>query len=90
SGSSSVVVFGGIDESLYSGPLRWVPVTHERFWQITIDSVALGDQVFACQDGCQAIVDTGTSVIAGHAEAMKGIQKAIGATADVYGLVIIP
>ncbi|XP_066428876.1 pepsin A-like [Eleutherodactylus coqui] len=86
SGSSSVVVFGGIDESLYSGPLRWVPVTHERFWQITIDSVALGDQVFACQDGCQAIVDTGTSVIAGHAEAMKGIQKAIGATADVYGL----
>ncbi|CAN2390846.1 A1 Propeptide, partial [Pristimantis euphronides] len=84
--NSSVVIFGGIDDSLYTGRLHWVPVTRERFWQITIDSVALSDQVFACEDGCQAIVDTGTSVIAGHPKAISGIQKAIGATADVYGL----
>ncbi|XP_040276550.1 pepsin A-like [Bufo bufo] len=83
---SSVVVFGGVDDSLYSGSLHWVPVTHERFWQITINSVTLNGQVLACADGCQAIVDTGTSVIAGHPEAIRRIQEAIGAKADIYGL----
>ncbi|XP_071982604.1 pepsin A-like [Engystomops pustulosus] len=86
SGSGSVVVFGGIDDSLYTGSLHWVPVTHEKFWQITIERVTLDGQVVACQDGCQAIVDTGTSVIAGHPEAIGRIQKAIGAQADLYGL----
>ncbi|XP_073506074.1 pepsin A-like [Phyllobates terribilis] len=85
-GNGSMVVFGGIDDSLYIGHLHWVPVTHKRFWQISINSIALGDQVFACEDGCQAIVDTGTSVIAGHSKAIRGIQEAIGAKADVYGL----
>ncbi|XP_069833147.1 pepsin A-like [Dendropsophus ebraccatus] len=85
-GDNSAVVFGGIDDSHYSGRLHWVPVTHQRFWQITIDSITLNDQVYACQDGCQAIVDTGTSVIAGNPEAIGQIQKDIGAVADVYGL----
>ncbi|XP_056393561.1 pepsin A-like [Hyla sarda] len=86
SNNNSVVVFGGIDDSLYTGNLHWVPVTHERFWQITIESITLNGQVYACQQGCQAIVDTGTSVIAGHPEGIGRIQKAIGAVPDVYGL----
>ncbi|XP_069584599.1 pepsin A-like [Ranitomeya imitator] len=86
SGNGSMVVFGGIDDSLYTGRLQWVPVTHRRFWQISIDSISLGGKVFACEDGCQAIVDTGTSVIAGHTKAIRGLQEAIGAKADIYGL----
>ncbi|XP_068122464.1 pepsin A-like [Hyperolius riggenbachi] len=86
SGEGSVVVFGGSDDSLYTGSLHWVPVTEQKFWQITIDSVSLNGEVVACPDGCQAIVDTGTSVIAGHPDAISGIQKAIGAKPDIYGL----
>nr|DBA29583.1 TPA: hypothetical protein GDO54_009796 [Pyxicephalus adspersus] len=86
SGSGSVIVFGGIDHSLYTGNLQWVPVTVQKYWQITIDSITLNGQVVACPEGCQAIVDTGTSVIAGHPRAINGIQRAIGAKPDTYGL----
>ncbi|XP_040189950.1 pepsin A-like [Rana temporaria] len=86
SGSGSFVVFGGIDDSLYSGNLHWVPVTPQKYWQITIDSITMNGHSVACLEGCQAIVDTGTSVIAGHPDAISGIQRAIGAKADPYGL----
>ncbi|XP_075034207.1 pepsin A-like [Mixophyes fleayi] len=86
SGNGSVITFGGIDNSHYTGSLQWVPVTEQKFWQITINSITLNGQVVACQYGCPAIVDTGTSVIAGHPEAIRGIQKAIGANPDIYGL----
>ncbi|KAI4553193.1 hypothetical protein MJT46_016487 [Ovis ammon polii x Ovis aries] len=35
--SGSVVMFGGIDSSYYSGSLNWVPVSVEGYWQITVD-----------------------------------------------------
>lgn len=35
--SGSVVMFGGIDSSYYSGNLNWVPVSVEGYWQITVD-----------------------------------------------------
>ncbi|KAM9330210.1 pepsin A-like [Gastrophryne carolinensis] len=85
-GEGSVVIFGGTDSSLYTGSLHWVPVTTQKYWQITIDSITLNGEVVACRDGCQAIVDTGTSVIAGHPAAIDQIQNAIGAKADPYGL----
>lgn len=31
------IVFGGVDENLYTGELTWIPVTQELYWQITID-----------------------------------------------------
>ncbi|XP_014648624.1 PREDICTED: pepsin A-3-like [Ceratotherium simum simum] len=37
--SGSVVIFGGIDSSYYTGSLHWVPVTEEGYWQITLDSI---------------------------------------------------
>lgn len=35
--SGSVVMFGGIDSSYYSGSLNWVPLSAETYWQITLD-----------------------------------------------------
>lgn len=35
--SGSVVQFGGIDSSYYTGTLNWVPVSYEGYWQITVD-----------------------------------------------------
>ncbi|KAE8628414.1 hypothetical protein XENTR_v10000001 [Xenopus tropicalis] len=83
----SAVVFGGIDGSCFAGgELQWVPVTAQKYWQITVDSVTINGQIIACRESCQAIVDTGTSVIAGHPGAIRTIQGAIGAKADKYGL----
>lgn len=33
----SVVVFGGIDESYYTGAITWVPLTSATYWQIQMD-----------------------------------------------------
>lgn len=35
--SGSVVMFGGIDSSYYTGTLNWVPLSSETYWQITVD-----------------------------------------------------
>lgn len=35
--TGSVVLFGGIDESYYTGQINWVPVTYQGYWQIAVD-----------------------------------------------------
>ncbi|XP_006026084.1 pepsin A-like [Alligator sinensis] len=85
----SFVMFGGIDQSYYSGSLNWIPLSAETYWQITVDSITMGGQAVACTSGCQAIIDTGTSLLAGPPSAISNIQSAIGATQDSNGQYII-
>ncbi|XP_062053824.1 pepsin II-1 [Lepus europaeus] len=85
----SMVMFGGIDSSYYTGSLNWVPVSHEGYWQITMDSVTINGETIACADSCQAIVDTGTSLLAGPTSAISKIQSYIGASKNLLGENII-
>ncbi|NXG78595.1 PEPE protein, partial [Baryphthengus martii] len=59
--TGSVVVFGGIDESYFTGSIHWISVSHQSYWQIAVDSIVVNSQEVACSGGCQAIIDTGTS-----------------------------
>uniref|UniRef100_A0A8C3VAP0 cathepsin E n=1 Tax=Catharus ustulatus TaxID=91951 RepID=A0A8C3VAP0_CATUS len=70
------LLFGGFDSSHFTGTLNWVPVTQQGYWQIHIQ---LGGTVTFCAGGCQAIVDTGTSLIAGPTKEVKELQNLIGA-----------
>ncbi|XP_035885423.1 pepsin A isoform X1 [Phyllostomus discolor] len=83
--SGSVVMFGGIDSSYYTGNLNWVPLSSETYWQITVDSITMNGQAIACSGGCQAIVDTGTSLLAGPTDAIANIQSYIGASQTSNG-----
>ncbi|XP_078403894.1 pepsin A-like [Cetorhinus maximus] len=85
-GFGSEVVFGGVDPSHYTGQINWVPVTHQTYWQISLDGVSINGQLVACSEGCQAIVDTGTSLLMGPKEAISIIQLFIGATQGYSGL----
>ncbi|XP_045643461.1 cathepsin E isoform X1 [Ursus americanus] len=78
-GAGSELIFGGYDHSHFSGNLHWVPVTKQGYWQIALDAIQVGGAVMFCSEGCQAIVDTGTSLITGPSDKVKQLQKAIGA-----------
>ncbi|XP_051891104.1 pepsin A-like [Pristis pectinata] len=83
--TGSEIIFGGVDSSHFTGPINWVPVTHEAYWQIEIQSVTINGQVVACSEGCPAIVDTGTSLLVGPSTPINNIQQGIGATLGYYG-----
>ncbi|XP_071370936.1 nothepsin [Centroberyx affinis] len=79
------LLLGGTDEALYSGPINWLPVTAKGYWQIKMDSVAVQGVSSFCPHGCQAIVDTGTSLIAGPTNDILNLQQLIGATPTNIG-----
>ncbi|XP_076133778.1 pepsin A-like [Alosa pseudoharengus] len=83
--SGSEVLFGETDSSYYTGSLTWVPLTSETYWQIQMDSVTINGNAVACTGGCQAIVDTGTSLIVGPSSDISNMNAGVGATTDSYG-----
>uniref|UniRef100_H3B127 Peptidase A1 domain-containing protein n=1 Tax=Latimeria chalumnae TaxID=7897 RepID=H3B127_LATCH len=84
------VTFGGVDSRYYSGSIHWAPVTHEMYWQIGIEGFAVGSQETSwCSQGCQAIVDTGTSLLTAPRQFMGYLMEHIGARSNGYGEYIV-
>ncbi|MEE6511469.1 hypothetical protein FKM82_018022 [Ascaphus truei] len=80
SSQSGEVIFGGVDNSLYSGQISWAPVTQQLYWQIAIDEFAINGQATGwCSQGCQAMVDTGTSLITVPQQFMSSLLQYLGA-----------
>nr|XP_028587863.1 LOW QUALITY PROTEIN: gastricsin-like [Podarcis muralis] len=80
------VVFGGVDTRLYSGEIYWAPVTQELYWQIGIEEFSIGGRATGwCSQGCQAIVDTGTSLLTVPQQYMASFAQAVGAQQNQYG-----
>jgi phytepsin len=96
-GPGGELVLGGVDPAHHVGPHTWLNVTREGYWQIAMDDVLVGGaSAGRCgAKGCAAIVDTGTSLLAGPTEVIEAINTKIGArsmlgeecrsTIDAYG-----
>jgi len=80
---------GGVNEARYTGDFTYHDVTKMGYWQIAMDAVNVVDGsstiLKSCNGGCQAIVDSGTSLITGPSEDIEAINKAIGAIPFVQG-----
>ncbi|XP_059806072.1 cathepsin E-A-like isoform X1 [Hypanus sabinus] len=84
-GKGSEIIFGGFDPAHFVGELNWIPVTKQGYWQIQLDGVQVGGNVVACEGGCKAIVDTGTSLLSGPTTSISVIQSSIGAMSSGEG-----
>jgi phytepsin len=84
-GPGGELSLGGIDERHYRGKLTWLPVTRRGYWQVEMDGVGLGGaEIGNCgDDGCKAILDSGTSLIAGPSDVVDEINSAIGAAGSL-------
>ncbi|KAM9234750.1 gastricsin isoform 3-T5 [Dugong dugon] len=84
------LILGGVDNSLYSGQIYWAPVTQELYWQIGIEEFLIGSQASGwCSQGCQAIVDTGTSLLTVPQQYLSAFLQATGAQEDEYGQFLV-
>eukprot|EP00013_Stygamoeba_regulata_P022389 CAMPEP_0177650380 /NCGR_PEP_ID=MMETSP0447-20121125/11911_1 /TAXON_ID=0 /ORGANISM="Stygamoeba regulata, Strain BSH-02190019" /LENGTH=388 /DNA_ID=CAMNT_0019153245 /DNA_START=65 /DNA_END=1231 /DNA_ORIENTATION=+ len=66
---NSRLMFGGTDSKLYTGSFDYVPVPKKTYWTVELQGLQVGSNAPAtdCSGvlGCNAIVDTGTSLIVG-------------------------
>lgn len=72
------IIFGGSDLARYTGNFTYASVTRGDRWQFALDTISVGNQT-VCADGCEALVDPGTPVIAGPAAEVEQLNRAIGA-----------
>lgn len=78
----------GIDQNHYTGTIAWEPVTRQDYWRINMDSLSIGSNVYG--GNVSAIVDTGTSLLAGPSDAVRRIQELIGASEIINGEYSVP
>ncbi|KAI1315952.1 hypothetical protein EDD11_010590 [Mortierella claussenii] len=88
-GQGGQYLFGGIDNSKYTGSLTYIPVTQEGYWQIAIDDAGYNGQSLG--QSSQGIVDTGTTlIIVGDAAAQAIHDNIQGATNDPTNGWLVP
>ncbi|XP_011385895.1 cathepsin D-like [Pteropus vampyrus] len=84
------LMLSGTDSKYYTGPLSYLNVTRKAYWQVHMEQVDVGNSLTLCKAGCEAIVDTGTSLVVGPVEEVRALQKAIGAVPLIQGEYMIP
>lgn len=73
-GGGGTWTFGGIDSSVISGSINYIPLTQAKYWMIPLQSVAIGTVYSAVPSINHVIVDSGTTLILLEASTVAAIH----------------
>jgi hypothetical protein len=79
----SELMIGETDSKHFTGDWHDVPLAWEGYWQINMDSFTMNNKTVSTTT--RAIVDSGTSLLAGPTEDVKAIATMVGATPLMKG-----
>lgn len=75
------MTLGGTDPDHYKGNITWVSTTLKAYWEFKVDAMEV-QGIQLCPGGCNAIADTGTSMMTGPTEAVAKLIKMTGAVSE--------
>jgi len=75
---NSEVVFGGVDESHYTGKLIKLPVRRKAYWEVELEAISFGEDT-AQLESTGAVIDTGSSLIILPSSIAELLNSEIGA-----------
>jgi len=81
------LILGGYDPSHFSGPINYVPISKDGYWQFEATTISVLGHDYC--DTCTAICDTGTSLFGGPTKDTDAINKAIGGIPVIEGEYLI-
>jgi cathepsin E len=84
----SEITFGEVKDEHKASDLFWAPVSQPGFWQFGVDDIALGKKRLGLCVGrpCEAVLDTGSSMITGPSNLIAAINKQLGMAKDCSNL----
>lgn len=79
-GEDSELSFGHVNEARLAEPLTYLNISDEGYWQVKMDDLMVnGKKTGICDEkiGCQAVVDTGSSMLMAPPHMVEQIEKAL-------------
>eukprot|EP01087_Luapelamoeba_hula_P003071 TRINITY_DN12891_c0_g1_i2.p1 TRINITY_DN12891_c0_g1~~TRINITY_DN12891_c0_g1_i2.p1 ORF type:complete len:437 (+),score=69.55 TRINITY_DN12891_c0_g1_i2:110-1420(+) len=83
-----MLTIGGYDSTLFRGPLVYTPIVHDRWYVIKVGQLRVGSHVIVGESS--AIVDSGTSCLAGPSDDVNAIMERINIDVDCGGMDTAP
>ncbi|RXK41414.1 saccharopepsin [Tremella mesenterica] len=77
-------IFGGVDDSAYTGKIQYVPIRRKGYWEVELEKIGFGEEELELEN-TGAAIDTGTSLIVMPSDVAEMLNKEIGATKSWNG-----
>lgn len=86
------IILGGSDKNHYVGDLVYLPLSRTGYWQVSMKKMIVvtnakdsASMPTFCQSGCEAIFDTGTSLVIMPTEECRVLHQLLGAARTPSG-----